>query len=128
MIISELITSAGSIESPTAVEPPSLLSAYSSDREANAKSAGHQSFGLDNQLRLTRPNQVHLPWPAQQHSQRLHKQQYVALAIPATGHLDIREPTSGHTNIISDLSLIRAGGGQTFLVSASMDGSIKFWK
>ncbi|BHF63741.1 phosphoinositide-3-kinase, regulatory subunit 4 [Sparganum proliferum] len=47
-------------------------------------------------------------------------------AFPLSGHLEVVEATRGHTNIISDLALIDAG--QAFLVSASMNGTIKFWK
>ncbi|KAL7064668.1 hypothetical protein AAHC03_04617 [Spirometra sp. Aus1] len=53
-------------------------------------------------------------------------QNHLPPAFPLSGHLEVVEATRGHTNIISDLALIDAG--QAFLVSASMNGTIKFWK
>lgn len=47
-------------------------------------------------------------------------------SFPVSGRLELRESTKGHKSIISDLSMLQAG--QTFMVSASMDGVIKIWR
>ncbi|KAL3312465.1 phosphoinositide-3-kinase, regulatory subunit 4 [Cichlidogyrus casuarinus] len=45
---------------------------------------------------------------------------------PRGDALYLRRATQGHVNSISDLTWVNAG--QPYLVSASMDGVIKFWK
>ncbi|VDK37365.1 unnamed protein product [Taenia asiatica] len=42
--------------------------------------------------------------------------------------LDVGDVTIGHTNGISDLALISQTSGRVFLVSAAMNGVIKFWR
>ncbi|VDM17326.1 unnamed protein product [Hydatigera taeniaeformis] len=42
--------------------------------------------------------------------------------------LDVGDVTVGHTNGISDLTLISPTPGRVFLVSAGMNGVIKFWR
>ncbi|KAL5110869.1 Phosphoinositide 3-kinase regulatory subunit 4 [Taenia crassiceps] len=42
--------------------------------------------------------------------------------------LDVGDVTVGHTNGISDLALISHTSGRVFLVSAAMNGVIKFWR
>ena len=42
--------------------------------------------------------------------------------------LEVGQTTVGHTNIISDLDLVKHPDGNVFLVSAAMNGVIKFWK
>ena len=42
--------------------------------------------------------------------------------------LEVGQTTVGHTNIISDLALVKHPDGRVFLVSAAMNGVVKFWK
>ncbi|THD22235.1 Phosphoinositide 3-kinase regulatory subunit 4 [Fasciola hepatica] len=46
--------------------------------------------------------------------------------FPTEGRLELRQPSVGHRNVVSDISLIRVS--QFLLVSASMDGVIKIWR